>query len=399
MCNRNNYISTFALVLDVEKYQSMSIFYFLRPCLFSRGKYTKASSTPQRAARGPWRRRKGKNGKGRKKSDCKIATLLDGPSTWILKFSEYEHAVVPLSFARAHSCALHFAVVITSCPETLLSTVFPLTQHEKSAEVGGRMVLSVIVSCADTQGPPRGIPHFLHVRLSRTGSKERRRATPNSQPTERIDIVPREWVSGMMLAISRPGNCFAASERTAREVNDTRPSVETYSWISFRDSADLSYPKVRVPFSPFLRWGSQFNLSFGRITKQSILFPPALLPRWVHCEESALPRHAPAYVGFVARNNDRWSSRRSQSRSLLLLGMRKYLTNTTTHARSRADVAQSADTILSAVEVRNSRCHWTSGNLCRTKRLKQTRNKRKELVTLMPVMPTNRWLRNKMCEW
>lgn len=148
-------------MLNVEKHRSSSIFYFLRPCLFSRGKYIKASSTLQRAARGPKRRRKSKNRKGRKKSDCKIATL---PDTAI-------H--VDLKILRAHGCALHFAVVITSCSETLLLSVFPLTRHEKFTEVGGKMMLSVIVSCADTQGPPRGIPHFLHVRLtmSRTARK------------------------------------------------------------------------------------------------------------------------------------------------------------------------------------------------------------------------------------
>lgn len=58
--------------------------------------------------------------------------------------------------------------------------------------------------------------------MNRTDSEERQKPTPNLQPTGRIDIVPREWVSGTMLAISRPDNCFAASERTVREVNDTR---------------------------------------------------------------------------------------------------------------------------------------------------------------------------------
>jgi len=116
--------------------------------------------------------------------------------------------------------ALHVAVVITSCTETLLFSVFPFTQHEKSAYQGGRK--------DDAFGNrklrqharvPRDIPH---VRPSRMDSEERRRATPNSQSTGRIDIVPREWASGTKLAISRLGNCFAASNRTAREVNDTR---------------------------------------------------------------------------------------------------------------------------------------------------------------------------------
>lgn len=160
-------------------------------------------------------------------------------------FESMRTRFVPLPF----TLALHFAVVITSCSET--SSPFSRSCSTKNplAEVGGRMMLSVIVSCADTQGPPRDIPH---VRRSRTDSEERRRATPNSQPTGRIDIVPREWAFGTTLAISRLGNCFAVSQRTTREVNDTRrlsKHTAEYHFVT---------PRIRVTessraVSPFLR--------------------------------------------------------------------------------------------------------------------------------------------------
>lgn len=164
------------------------------------------------------------------------------------------------------------------------------------------MMLSVIVSCADTQGPPRDIPH---VRRSWTDSEERRRATPNSQPTGCIDIVPREWAFGTTLAISRLGNCFAVSQRTAREVNDTRrlsKHTAEYHFVT---------PRIRVTessraVSPFLRRESLSGLSFSR--NETIDPLSARLPS--HCvhdepdESAGSEMHLHASISFVAHDND-----------------------------------------------------------------------------------------------
>lgn len=107
------------------------------------------------------------------------------------------------------------------------SFVLSLAEHEKSVRQGGRKkgVLSVIVATTSTRKGPHVAFHTSvrpPVRPSVRG-EERRRATPNSQPTgrvNRVDIVPREWASWVILAIPRPDNCFAAPR--AREVNDTR---------------------------------------------------------------------------------------------------------------------------------------------------------------------------------
>lgn len=116
-------------------------------------------------------------------------------------------------------------------------------------------VLSVIVATFPATTSTRKGPHVAFhtstrpsVRPSRGHRRreERRRATPNSQPTgrvNRVNIVPREWASLATLAIPRPDNCFAASR--AREVNDThrRRGLSKHS-LEYHFVA----PRVRLQF-------------------------------------------------------------------------------------------------------------------------------------------------------
>lgn len=102
-------------------------------------------------------------------------------------------------------------------------------------------------------------------------TRKRRRATPNSQPTghaNRVNIVPREWASRTTLAIPRPDNYFAASEWTARKVNDTCATCRNLR-VNIISSPQSNLTRVRFSLlgdSGLL--GSQ---------KQWIFFPPSLL--------------------------------------------------------------------------------------------------------------------------
>lgn len=129
--------------------------------------------------------------------------------------TNFENTSTPSYFFLGPSCpsAASCVVASTLSPSPSFSLfLFPLLSsvgsfargaHEKSVRRGGKKegVLSVIVAtfpAATRKGSPRGIPYVRPsvVRPSRGRRREeRRRATPNSQPTgrvNRVDIVPRE---------------------------------------------------------------------------------------------------------------------------------------------------------------------------------------------------------------
>lgn len=228
------------------------------------------------------------------------------------------------------------------CTESLLSSSFSRSRSTKNplAEVGGKD--DAFGNRKLRRHVRRKSPHMtFHTSPSESvgqgGKEERRRATPNSQPTGCIDIVPREWASGTTLAISRPGNCFAAS----RKVNDTR--------CLSKHTAEYHFVTPRIPVTESLSTVSLPSRGKGScpacllvVTKQSTLSPPAfflavftanrrgigtVLDMHLHASNSLLTT-----LLIVASASA--SASGSQSRSRLVLGMRKYLTNTTTHARS-----------------------------------------------------------------
>lgn len=159
-----------------------------------------------------------------------------------------------------------------------------------------------------------------------------------------------------MLAISRPGNCFAASERTTREVNDTR-RLSKYTaeyhfvtpriWVTESSSTLLSFLKGPCPTCLLV------------VTKQSTLSPPAFF-LVVFTKANRRIGTAPTCT-CIHRNRysqRRLLDRRLQNRSQLVLGMRKYLTNTTTHVRSHnVSSCCAINTILFVVEVQ-THCRW-----------------------------------------
>jgi len=136
-------------VLEIEKHQSVSILCFLQSCLFSHGKYIKASSTPQRTARGPRRERP----RTEKAERSLTARLQHYPTTGHPRGSrDFESTSTRLCSFCSFS---PFTLPLLSRPASKpFSSPFSRSRSTKNplAKVGGRMMLSVIVSCADTQG-------------------------------------------------------------------------------------------------------------------------------------------------------------------------------------------------------------------------------------------------------
>lgn len=130
--NLNNYaliLSPQCAKLEVEKRQRASILCVLLSCFFFRGKYTKASSAPQRAVGDPKRgKRKARTEKVRKEVRCKIATSFDASghprgSSNLKSTSTRSRVPFPL--------ALHL-VVLVILPKLSSLSVFLLAEHENS---------------------------------------------------------------------------------------------------------------------------------------------------------------------------------------------------------------------------------------------------------------------------
>lgn len=179
--NLNNYALIFSpqcAKLEVEKRQRASILCILLSSLFFRGKYTKVSSAPQRAVGDPKRgKEEGENGKGTERGplqDCNTIRRA-GPSTWILEFKEYEHAVSrALSPRPSPRRSRHHA-----------ETPFPLRflthgARKLSVRRDGRkdgVFLMIVQPRFSRRENPRGIPHVRSRRRGKTAESNAQFAT------------------------------------------------------------------------------------------------------------------------------------------------------------------------------------------------------------------------------
>lgn len=125
--------------------------------------------------------------------------------------------------------------------------------HRGPSEKVGRNRFSRVV--------PRGTVRALVARPDARSGGNRRRPTPNSQPTGRAngyEIVPREWASSSRAANPRADNCFPTGTEREPRGRLTTPGLSKhsaeYDFVALRDRVQQRPTPPAVSFEVHFLW-------------------------------------------------------------------------------------------------------------------------------------------------